>query len=372
MYLASVPSPKNSNMADSQFTPTEDCIRSVGGVVANRLILSVLALCTYLLLSRPEVILISKLGFTAWYPAVGLVFAVLLGLSPFYLPVLILADILASLFIYHQPIFTWGVMPAATLGSSIYAFAAHLLRGQISIDLKLRRLNDVVRYLAVSMTAALFATIAGVVCLAADGTIKWHQFADSTIDWYIGDAVGLLSVAPFLLIHVLPLITRKLSRGTRSVPLKGVPSYISGLATLEAIGQTGSIVLLLWLMFGPLASKQYFYLAFVPIIWIAMRQGVERVVVGLLVLNFGIVIALRLSPAPPEILTKVGFLMLVVSATGLIVGAAVTERRRVGAELSERTMLLNSLIEKSVCNRCTKSFRHRSAVQRRVRQPLWL
>lgn len=346
MYLAAVLIPKNSDMADFRSTPAENDVRSVGGVAVYRLVLSALVLCTYLLLSRPEVILISKLGFTAWYPAVGLVFAVLLGLSPYYLPVLILADVLASLLFYHQRIFTWSVMPAAALVASIYAVAAHFLRGRISIDLNLRRLNDVVRYLAVAMTAALFATIAGVVCLAGDGTIKWHQFADSAVDWYIGDAVGLLSVAPFLLIHILPRITRTLF-GTRSIRLRGVPSYISGLATLEAIGQTGSIVLLLWVMFGPLASKQYFYLAFVPIIWIAMRHGVERVVVGLLILNFGIVIALRLSPAPPEILTKVGFLMLVVSATGLIVGAAVTERRRVGAELSERTVFLNSLIENS-------------------------
>jgi hypothetical protein len=142
-------------MADFPSTPIEDRLRSVGHSGVYRLMLSVLVLCTYLLLSRPEVILISKLGFTAWYPAVGLLFAVVLGLSPKYLPVLIFADILASLFIYHQRLFMWSVMPAAALGSSIYALAAYFLRRKISIDLKLRQLNDVVRYLAVSMTAAL-------------------------------------------------------------------------------------------------------------------------------------------------------------------------------------------------------------------------
>ena len=39
--------------------------------------------------------------------------------------------------------------------------------------------------------------------------------------------------------------------------------------------------------------------------------------------------------------------MLVVSATGLIVGSAVAERRRVGEELNERTLFLNSLVENS-------------------------
>ena len=39
--------------------------------------------------------------------------------------------------------------------------------------------------------------------------------------------------------------------------------------------------------------------------------------------------------------------MLMVSATGLIVGSAITERRRVGEELNERTTFLNSLVENS-------------------------
>jgi diguanylate cyclase (GGDEF)-like protein/PAS domain S-box-containing protein len=59
------------------------------------------------------------------------------------------------------------------------------------------------------------------------------------------------------------------------------------------------------------------------------------------------VAALRISPAPSDFLTKIGFLMLVVSATGLIVGSAVTERRRVGEELNERTTFLTSLVENS-------------------------
>lgn len=305
----------------------------------------------YLFLNRPEIILISNLGFTAWYPAVGLVFAVLLGLSIRYLPVLILGDILASLIIYHQPILSWSVVPTAVLGSSIYALAAYVLQHNVKIDRTLSQLGDVLRYLAVTMSAAIFATMAGVACLAADGSIKRNQFWDSAIDWYIGDAVGLLSVAPFLLIYVFPWLRRKLFEGSREErPEKRLTKRISRvdvLDVLEAAGQGISILLFLWMVFGPLAPRQYFYLAFVPIIWIAMRQGIERVVVGLLFLNFGIVVALRFFPAPPQILTKIGFLMLVVSATGLIVGSAVAERQRVGEELNERTIFLNSLVENS-------------------------
>jgi diguanylate cyclase (GGDEF)-like protein/PAS domain S-box-containing protein len=340
-------------MADAQ-TEFEMVRRDSAGrsvLFGRHVILAIALLSLYLFLNRPEIILISDLGFTAWYPAVGLVFAVMLGVSPGYLPVVILGDILASLVIYHQPIYSWSVIPAAILGTSIYAVAAYVLKHKIKIDRTLSQLSDVLRYLAVTLTAAIFATVAGVTCLAADGSIKWNQFWDSAIGWYIGDAVGLLSVAPFLLIYVFPWVRRNLFEPSSEVDLEKTftnPALrIDIVAVLEAAGQVVSILLFLWIVFGPLAPKQYFYLAFVPIIWMAMRHGIERVVIGLLILNFGIVAALRLFPAPPQILTKIGFLMLVVSATGLIVGSAVAERRRVAKELNERTTFLNSLVENS-------------------------
>ena len=323
-----------------------------GALVARHVLFSIIVLFFYMVLNRPDVILLSNLGFTAWYPAVGLIFAVLLAISPRYMPLLALADILASVVIYHQPLYRWSVIPAAVLGSSVYAAAAYLLRNRIKIDVTLRRLSDVARYLAVTMTAMFFATLVGVVCLAADRTIGWNQFWSSAAGWYIGDAIGLLSVAPFLLIYIFPWIRKQLvipnaeendvKGGTQKITLR-----VNLLELLEAAGQAISIVFFLWIIFGRWAPKQYFYLASVPIIWIAMRHGIDRVVIGLLGLNFGIVVALRFFPAPPEILTKFGLLMLTVSAIGLIVGAAVTERRYIGDELTDRTIFLNSLVETS-------------------------
>ena len=112
---------------------------------------------------------------------------------------------------------------------------------------------------------------------------------------------------------------------------------------LEKVTRNG-----LFVMFGPRwASLQLFYLSFVPIIWIAMRQGVRRVAIGLLGLNFGVVLAMHLFPPAPELLSKVGLFMLVVSAVGLIVGTVVSERMRLGTELQERTSYLNALIANS-------------------------
>src|SRR6476646_11923794 len=76
-----------------------------------------------------------------------------------------------------------------------------------------------------------------------------------------------------------------------------------------------------------------------------MRQGVRRVVTGLLVLNFGIVVAMHLFPPTAALFAKVAVLMLVQSAVGLIVGSEVSERHRLAINLNEQTTYLDSLIQ---------------------------
>jgi integral membrane sensor domain MASE1 len=117
---------------------------------------------------------------------------------------------------------------------------------------------------------------------------------------------------------------------------------------LEVIGQACATLLVPFIIFGPRwAHLELYYLSFIPIIWIAMRQGIKRAASGLIALNFGVVIAMNSFPPPPSSLIKITFFMLVVSAIGLILGSVVTERLRVSVQLQERTSYLNSLIENS-------------------------
>ena len=57
----------------------------------------------YLLLNRPEVIFLSRIGFVAWYPAIGLAMALMLGVSPWYALLTCFSDAVASRVIYAQP-----------------------------------------------------------------------------------------------------------------------------------------------------------------------------------------------------------------------------------------------------------------------------
>src|ERR1700733_13425945 len=139
-------------------------------------LLSVAFVLFYLVLNRPEILLLSKLGFTTWYPATGLMFALMLGVSPWYAFLVFFTNSLASMAIYQQPLISWGNL-AGTIGETgVYAVAAILLRGRLQINPDLSRRVDVVRYTAVVLLAALGSTIMGGTSLLLDQTITRSDY----------------------------------------------------------------------------------------------------------------------------------------------------------------------------------------------------
>jgi diguanylate cyclase (GGDEF)-like protein/PAS domain S-box-containing protein len=260
------------------------------------------------------------------------------------------ADTCAGRLIYAQPVMSFSATVGAAGCAICYGAAAYLLRGPLQIDLGLRRRRDVVRYVLVSASAAAGATIIGVSCLIADHSIAWGDYKASALGWFLGDAIGLVGIAPFLLVHVFPPVRDWLSptllphaMGEQS---RGKLFTLGGLA--EVCGQSVTIFAVLWIMLGTKGGHyDHFYLSFIPIIWIAMRHGTRRVVTGLLAINFGIVAAMHLFPPTAAMFAKVALLMLVLSVVGLIVGSEVSERYRLAIDLSKQTSFLDSLIQNS-------------------------
>jgi diguanylate cyclase (GGDEF)-like protein/PAS domain S-box-containing protein len=319
--------------------------------IIHHAFVSLLFTLVYLLLNRPEVVFFSRIGFVAWYPAVGLVMALLLGVSPRYAVLVSFCAALAGRLMYGQPVMSFGNTVDAAGIASCYGLAAYLLRGPLQIDLGLRRRQDVVRYVLVSATAAAGATIIGVACLIADHSIAGDEYQSSALGWFLGDAIGLVGIAPFLLVHVFPHVREWLSPTPSQLRPDRLPSPRTTFtfnSIAETCAQGFTMLTVLWVIFGTKDGRyDHFYLCFIPIIWIAMRQGVRRVVTGLLVLNFGIAVAMHLFPPTPLLFAKVALLMLVLSAVGLIVGSEVSERHRLALDVNKQTNFLDSLIQNS-------------------------
>jgi diguanylate cyclase (GGDEF)-like protein/PAS domain S-box-containing protein len=322
-----------------------------GRLIIRHAILSFVSLLLFIALNHSSVLLISRLGSVTWYPATGFVLALCLGISPWYAVLICVIALIPGALFYHQPFLSFG-QTVGDLGFAMcYGAAAYILRGPLRIDLGLRRRRDVVRYLFVSVIAAIAATVIGVSCLAGDKTIQWGDFWPSAWMWFAGDGIALLGVAPFFLVHVFPWVRKQISsagRWEQQEKLWRKKSRVNPIIISEAAGQALALLATLWIMFGDrLASQQLFFLGFLPIIWIAMRQGIRRVVSGLLAFNFGIILAMHLFPPAEGVSSKVGLFMLVISGVGLIVGSSVSERHRISIDLLEQTAHLNSLIENS-------------------------
>jgi diguanylate cyclase (GGDEF)-like protein/PAS domain S-box-containing protein len=320
-------------------------------LIIRHALVSIVFVLLYLLLNRPEVVFFSRIGFVAWYPAIGLVMALLLGVSPWYAVLACFSVALAGRVIYAQPLTSFSNTVDAAGIAVCYGAAAYVLQGPLQVDLELRRRRDVVRYVMVSATAAVGATIVGVGCLIADHGINWSEYGSSAVGWFLGDAIALVGIAPFLLVHIFPHVRKwLLPTASQLRPTKsdsaGTKFTFAGLA--ETSGQALMILAVCWAMFGTNDGRYgHFYTCFVPVIWIAMRQGVRRVVTGLLALNFGIVVSMHVFPPTVVVFTKVALLMLVLSAVGLIVGSEVSERQRLVIALNEQTTYLDSLIQNS-------------------------
>jgi len=321
-------------------------------VIFRHALISLSFVLLYLLLNRPEVIFFSRIGFVAWYPAIGLVMALLLGVSPWYALLVCFADALAGTVMYAGPVRSFSNTVDAVGVAACYGAAAYVLRGPLQIDLRLRRRRDVVRYVFVSATAAAVATIIGVACLIADHSITWGEYGSSALGWFLGDAIGLVGIAPFLLIHVFPRVRSWLSptfsQMRRPVGAGSTQPKFTLTAIAEALGQVFSIFAVLVVIFGFRDGRyDHFYLCFIPIIWIAMRQGIRRIATGLLAMNLGIVVAMNLFPPTADLFNKVALVMFVLSIVGLIVGSEVSERYRLVIDLDRQTTYLDSLIQNS-------------------------
>ncbi|MFQ5572261.1 MAG: ATP-binding protein, partial [Rhodothermales bacterium] len=106
------------------------------------------------------------------------------------------------------------------------------------------------------------------------------------------------------------------------------------------------IVLALFGAFFWSANGQHLYLCLVPLLWMAWRHGLARAVLAVLLINLGIVLALHAQGA--AVVGSVQVFMGALALVGLVLGAAVSERRRAEAVLNKAQDVLEADLEKRV------------------------
>ena len=234
-----------------------------------------------------------------------------------------------------------AVAAGIAAGNTLEAlFGAYLLRRFTRFRESLDRPQDILEF--VVLAAALSTTVAatvGVTSLCLGGAAAWPVYGALWWQWWLGDAMGALVVAPVLLTWAThPGITwnsRRLGEaGALLVLLTSVTSIVFG----GSFGMVTSVPPLAFAVF-PLA------------IWAALRFG-QREVATLILLVSAIATwntARHIGPFTGKTLTE-SFLLLqifmsVVAATALVLGAAIGGRRRVEAALQQSERRYRELFE---------------------------
>jgi two-component system sensor kinase FixL len=90
-----------------------------------------------------------------------------------------------------------------------------------------------------------------------------------------------------------------------------------------------------------------FYLLFLPLIWIATRHGLPGASWSVLAIQIGLIVGLEIQSHSEAVLRAFQLLMFALASTGLMLGAVVSERRRLSLALVDseehRTAILNTV-----------------------------
>ncbi len=255
-------------------------------------------------------------GVTPWNPTTGVSIALVLVFGRAFIPWLFIAPLLADGVLRHFPLpIDAEIAVVATLGGTYTAATWLLTRADTKFSPALQSKRDLIWLLGTAAVAAMVAAIGCVLFLALNSIIRVDQFPRAVLEWWVGDMIGITVMTPFLLL---------LFSGRRIFPR--TPELMLPFALMLAA---------LLLIFGPADTNrsQLFYLLFLPVIWIAVRFGLEAATGALVVTQALLIIAIQVSGHSDVSLTALQILMLVLALTGLIVGMLVTEQRNTQREL---------------------------------------
>ena len=263
------------------------------------------------------------LGITLWSPDNGLSLA-LLTEGAMFAPFVFLGAVLTDAFIagiHHSLYVTVAAELVLTIG---YVGLAAVLRHKLKFNPRQVRLANVVVLLIFVPAGATLTSLSYCGVLYLGDSLPAEQFFAATRHFWIGDTVGMITIIPAVT-SVFAFLSKPRWRWS-GYALFSFSVFILGTCL-------GFVVL-----FGVGEAKEYhmFYLLFLPIIWVGMREGYAGVAVALLTIQLTLVATTAYVGWDAKDFGIFQTLMLVLSITGLLLGAVTTERRNAALLLREQ------------------------------------
>jgi len=292
--------------------------------------------------SNPQTVL--PLALAPWTPPLGLSLAILLLYGARYAPWLVIVVFITGLPLYGLP-----KDPLVVLWASVLLMLGQLVlstwlkHGQ-RIDVRLSSQRDLFWFLVAAVLAAWLDAGVHVFSRSPEAAPDvWAWLAD-LVNYWVGALIRLLIVTPLILVHARP------SRTSLAVWWPNRETLLEGL----------SIVLALGVIFGLKVTDEFkfFYLLFLPLIWICMRHGIQGATLALAFTHVGLNAILQWRGMPSVTVVEFHMLLLSLAVTGLFLGMTVTARRAAEEKLHQRETELNQAMRLAAAGEMTQAIAH--------------
>lgn len=245
--------------------------------------------------------------------------------------------------VFTSVVIAVGNTVEALLGAT---FLRRLAGGEHAFE----RVENVVLYaLSVVMLSTTVSATVGILALLLSGFVSQADAGTAWFTWWLGDALGALTIAPLLIlwrrdVQRVPWNTRKI---------------------LEAVALSASVIVIgtavfASSLFAGTAGNPLAYLAFLPILWAAIRFGPREAVTTVCVLSCIAVVGTVRGSGPFVVASANTSLLLLqafmatASVTGILLAAALRERRMFERSLERtidaRTRELASALDRESAN----------------------
>ena len=313
---------------EGSLLPPKGALRYVGAAVAY--------LAVYLALDAISTSFAVRTGVSVFYLPPGLSLVLLLIGGMRFFPVAVAAPLLVGGVTNPLPVDPPELLLVEFSLAASYGAGAFVLLRVARLDCSLSSLSSMTWFLGVAVIVPLATATVVVSEFVWQGSVPANERGDTIVRFWIGDAIGVLTVAPCALIA-----WSRVARWRAAIP-GGI-----GREGRRKVGETilQSIVLAatVWLAIthdddgGDLSLV---YLTFIPLAWMAVRRGVAGAALGVALAS---VLTAAIS-ADDSARGNPQLFLIALSATTLMLGAIITERRRAWDEAREQAALLSAVI----------------------------
>ena len=304
--------------------PTSMSLRTRLPAAASQIAGAVLFFAAYLALDKISYLDAPRpFAIMAWNPALGVCAAIVILWGRRALPLVFIAPFLAATLIRGFPLtvaymFLVAVLTMAKVGLSVWGGARF---AQHATNALLRNKQAAVLLAAVPVTLILNGVNA--LGLIATGLLPADKAIETIERLWIGDLIGVFVQTPFCLL-VLAFTREK------------IPASMAWI--IEVIVQTLLVAAMVWFIFGMHRgdASDYFYLLFLPMIWIVLNHGLNgAIVLNMLVQVSTISYLLLTGPAQTDLIFFQA-LTIVFVASSLTLGLSVDQSRAATQRLHAR------------------------------------